>query len=85
MAELVGYHEYHLNRLFVKHVGMSLHNYLVRYRLSQASYLILNTELSLQDIAAQTGFTSYSNFYTYYKKHYGYSPLEYRKILKGNV
>ena len=83
MAELVGYHEHYLNRLFVKCMGMSLHNYLLKHRLTQANYLILNTDLPLQDIAAQTGFNSYSNFYISYKNHYGYTPHEYRKLLKG--
>ena len=83
MAELVGYHEHYLNRLFVKCMGTSLHNYLLKHRLTQANYLILNTDLPLQDIAAQTGFNNYSNFYISYKNHYGYTPHEYRKLLKG--
>jgi len=83
LAALVGYHEYYLNRLFVKYTGMSLHNYLVKYRLTQANHLILNTNLPLQDIAAKTGFNNYSSFFVCHKKHYGYTPLEYRKLFGG--
>lgn len=85
LAALVGYHEYHLNRLFAKYTGMNLHQYLLKVRLTQASYLLLNTELSLQDIALQTGFSDYTHFSHSFKKAYGHAPLPYRKQLRGST
>lgn len=85
LAALVGYHEYHLNRLFVKYVGMNLHQFLLKVRLNQACYLILNTELSLQAIAAQTGFSDYAHFSHSFKQLYGYAPVQYRKQLKEKI
>ena len=82
---MVGYHEYHLNRLFAKYVGMNLHQYLLKVRLNQASYLILNTEQSLQAIAAQTGFSDYAHFSHAFKQLYGYAPIQYRKQLKEKI
>ena len=85
LAAMVGYHEYHLNRLFAKYVGMNLHQYLLKVRLNQASYLILNTEQSLQAIAAQTGFSDYAHFSHAFKQLYGYAPIQYRKQLKEKI
>lgn len=85
LAAMVGYHEYHLNRLFAKYVGMNLHQYLLKVRLNQASYLILNTEQSLQAIAAQTGFSDYAHFSHAFKQLYGYAPIQYRKQLREKI
>jgi len=85
LAKLVGYHEYYLNRVFLNCTGMSLHNYLIKVRLSHASFLILNTDQDLQSIPELVGFRSYPHFSSYFKKSYGYSPAEYRKRLKGSI
>lgn len=85
LAAMVGYHEYHLNRLFAKYTGMNLHQYLLRFRLNQASYLLLNTEQSLQAIATQTGFGDYAHFSHSFKQFYGYSPIQYRKQLREKI
>lgn len=79
LAALVGYHEYHLNRLFQNHFGLNLHQYLLKTRLSQAHELMLNTDLPLQDIAEQTGFSSYPHFSARFRQEYGCSPSQYRK------
>lgn len=85
LAELVGYHEYYLNRIFSEHTGMNLHSYLLRFRLSRASYLILNTDMELQQIPEQVGFGSYPHFSSYFKQVYGCSPAQYRKRLRSNI
>ena len=85
LAELVGYHEYYLNRIFLEHTGMSLHSYLLRVRMNRASHLILNTDLELQDIAEQTGFGSYPHFSSYFKQVYSCSPAQYRKRLRNTI
>lgn len=79
LAALVGYHEYHLNRLFQNHFGVNLHQYLLMTRLSRAHELMLNTDLPLQDIAEQTGFVCYPHFSARFRQEYGCSPAQYRK------
>ena len=85
LARLVGYHEYYLNRTFLAHTGSSLHEYLLKIRLNQASYLILNTDLPLKAIPEQVGFHSYPHFSNYFKQHFGLSPVEYRKNLRNSI
>lgn len=85
LAQLVGYHEYYLNRLFAQHTGMSLHEYLLQVRLNRANYLILNTDMELKAIPEQVGFGSYPHFSGYFKQVYGCSPAQYRKQLRSNI
>ena len=85
LADLVGYHEYYLNRIFAAYTGTNLHEYLLKVRLNRASFLILNTDLDLKEIPEKTGFRNYPHFSSYFKKVYGYAPAEYRKRLKGNI
>ena len=85
LADLAGYHEYYLNRIFTAATGQSLHRYLLNVRLNRAAYLILNTDLELQDIPEQVGFGSYPHFSGYFKQVYGCSPAQYRKQLRSNI
>ena len=85
LAELVGYHEYYLNRVFAKHMGTNLHNYLLKVRLNHACFLILNTDLNLNAIPELVGFRNYPHFSSYFKQTYGCSPAQYRKQLKESI
>lgn len=85
LATLAGYHEYHLNRLFLAHTGTSMHSYLLKVRLGQARHLILNTDMPLNAIPEQVGFNSYSHFSSYFKQQFGFSPAEYRRSLKNSI
>lgn len=85
LADLVGYHEYYLNRIFTAYTGTNLHEFLLKVRLNRASYLILNTDLELKAIPEKTGFRNYPHFSSYFKKAYGYAPAEYRKRLKRGI
>ena len=85
LAEIAGYHEYHLNRLFVRYTGMSMHKYILNLRMNEAKRLLLNTNMSVSDIASQTGFCSNTHFSTYFKKETKVSPFEYRNNFKNKI
>lgn len=85
LAQLVGYHEYYLNRIFTAATGQSLHGYVLRIRLNRAGWLILNTDLELQTVSEQVGFSSYPHFSGYFKQAYGLSPAQYRKRMRSNI
>lgn len=85
LADLVGYHAYHLNRIFAAATGTTLHGYVLRQRLNRACYLLLNTDLDLKEIPEQTGFRSYPHFSSYFKRVYGISPVEYRRQFRSSV
>jgi len=85
LSEIAGYHEYYLNRLFIKHTGMSMHKYILSLRISEGKRLLLNTNMSISDIAYQIGFNSNTHFSTYFKKEMGITPFEYRNSFKNNI
>ena len=80
LGQLVGYHEYYLNRIFQAHTGMNLHEYVIKIRMEQAAYLILNTALPLNVIAEQVGIRSYPHFSACFKAHFNCSPAKYRNF-----
>lgn len=85
LSSMSGYHEYHLNRLFMKQVGMSVHKYVLNIRINEAKRLLLTTDDSLAAIAEKVGFNSNTHFSTYFKQVIGTSPLEFQKQFKNNM
>lgn len=85
LALLAGYHEYHLNRLFIKYTGLSLHKYILTKRMTEAKKLLLNTSMPLAEIAEGVGFGNNTYFSYYFKKEYEISPSDYRKKFKNTI
>lgn len=82
LAKLAGYHAHHLNRLFLKQTGQSMHQYILARRLNEAKKLLLNTELPVSEVAEKCGFNSLSHFSFYFKQQIGLPPLQYRMKFK---
>lgn len=85
LSSMSGYHEYHLNRLFMKHAGTSVHKYILSIRINEAKKLLLTTEHSLTSIAEKVGFNSNTHFSSYFKQVMGISPLKFRKQFKNKL
>lgn len=85
LAALTGYHEYYLNRLFVKYTGTSIHKYIINMRIDEAKRLLLNTNIPIQDISEKTGFNNDTYFSNIFKNKLGVSPLKYRKKYKNII
>lgn len=79
IASCVQYHEYHANRLMIRHTGTTLHKYLNDFRVEHAKIYLSTTTISVSEIAEKTGFGSVSHFSECFKKITGISPLAYRK------
>jgi len=69
---------YRLSRTIKKATGQTYTTLLQEKRLRQASYLLLNTSLSITDISLDVGYNNFSYFYRIFKTRYGMSPREYR-------
>ena len=59
--------------------GFSPLNYLITIRISEAIKLLKRNDLSVTDIAFDTGFYSSQHFSTTFKKLTGYTPSDFRK------
>lgn len=80
VAEALYVSKYHICHLFSKYVEFSFINYLTHIRLKNASDLLKTTRSSVTEIAQSCGFNNSGYFCRVFKKHFGFSPLEYRKL-----
>lgn len=71
--------EKYLSRYFSERFGLPLSQYIKHLRLSHARHLLITTELSVTEIALQSGFPNVSHFIRTFRKSYLVSPLQYRK------
>ncbi len=67
--------------LFKEHFGMSAMQYVQQLRLAHAVSLLEHSVLSLEQIAYETGLSSYTYFHRAFRAAYGISPGAYRKRL----
>ena len=80
--KLAGEHYLSYNRfrtVFKNNTGVSLQQYLIHERLELAKQLMVNTDLSLKEISAKTGFNSLFYFSKVFKNKMGYSPRQIRR------
>lgn len=70
----------YLGRVFRRIVGCSVADYINRVRLEQVARLLTTTELPVRDAALACGFDNPPYLYTLFKKQYGVTPGEYKKL-----
>lgn len=69
-----GYTKDHLIRIFKRHFDITPHQYLIRVRMDHARWLLENTSLTLEEVAANVGYGDFSAFYRAFRGVYGISP-----------
>ncbi|HUA67122.1 MAG TPA: helix-turn-helix transcriptional regulator [Candidatus Saccharimonadales bacterium] len=73
----------HLNRLFHQHFGLSITALRMEIRLLKAVSLLRNPREKVINVAEQCGFNHLGLFNTCFKKRYGTSPGQWRKLAMG--
>ena len=58
---------------------MTPYDYLQNRKFRYARNLLQNTDMSMQKIASEIGYSNLSHFFSNFKKHYGITPGEFRK------
>lgn len=81
LARLTSMSPNHLAKLFRDQVGMPPHQYLLRERLTLAQELLRNTELTVGEVALESGFGSSQRFAKAFRNHYGCTASEFRERL----
>ncbi len=73
------------NRRFKQATGITAGEYLQSQRLNTARDLLRTSNLSIDEVAAQSGYQDGSYFCARFKKRMGQTPLAYRKSVRGKL
>ena len=73
------YSQEHICRMFRKHLGMTMTEYLNEKRLDHAVNLLIYDSVSISQICNELGFSSISYFNKIFKQKFGITPSTFRK------
>jgi AraC family transcriptional regulator len=82
VAQQVGVHAAHLAKMFRKHYGCAVGDYLRRLRLDHAAQLLARSDKTLSTIALAAGFYDQSHFAHLFKRRFGIPPGVFRRGLR---
>jgi AraC-like DNA-binding protein len=69
----------YINRLFKKHTSYSIAGYINNLRLEHAEEHLRSTNMTISEIAENSGFASMGTFFRIFKKKYGRTPKDYQR------
>ncbi len=78
IAATLGYHRGSLSRLFHRHTGITIIDYLTQVRLQAAKSLLIHTPDKVAEIGNKCGFRESAYFCRWLRKHTGQTPTEVR-------
>ncbi|CAG7616441.1 Regulator of RpoS [Paenibacillus solanacearum] len=79
ISEHVRLHPTYISAMYKQETGENLSEYIYRFRMDKAAYLLRNTNAKIYEIAAQIGYQYTPYFTKLFKSYYGVSPQEYRR------
>ncbi|AYA77940.1 AraC family transcriptional regulator [Bacillus sp. Y1] len=82
IADEFGITSEYLSRFFTKHIGVTLLHYINAVRLEFAHRDLVNTDLSILEIALKNGFPNEKSFNRVFKSVYKLAPSQYRRESK---
>ena len=85
LAAYTGINKSYLQSLFSRILGCSIIEYINKKRLEEAAFLLINSSMSITDIAFSSGYNSRQHFAHTFEKYYKTSPLSYRKLHKRQM
>ena len=68
----------HINKIIKRNTGTTYSEYLVHLRMEKAVYLLKHTDLSINKIIEEIGYSNKSYFYKAFREAYGMTPQEFR-------
>lgn len=82
-ADIVSKHfnlsEYYLGRFFKNHCGQTMQSYITTYRTNLIEHRLKHSDLRINEIVAELGFTDESHLNKFFRNQRGITPKEYRK------
>ncbi|MGM0874732.1 MAG: response regulator transcription factor [Bacillota bacterium] len=74
----------YLSEIFKNNIGQNFSDYLINLRMENAQAFLKDKQLKIIDVAHLVGFSNSGYFSTVFKKHFGQTPVEFRKSLNLN-
>lgn len=71
--------KYYFCKIFTKHMGVSIHKYLVEYRVNKSKELLTYSKLSINSVASEVGFNNSLTYIRCFKNSMHMTPSEYRE------
>lgn len=85
LAEISGFSKFHFHRIFRGIVKETLLSYINRIRMERTIFLLLhNPSMCITEVTMTLGFSESAAFSRLFKKHYGMSASEVRRIYSKN-
>lgn len=81
ICNIFGISENYLGRYFKKHTGHTLQSYISNYKLSLVTHRLKHSNMRINEIVAELGFTDESHLNKFFRQQTGVSPKAYRKSL----
>ena len=83
ISNFVNLSKFHLSRRFKEEVGISHWQYIIKIRLKNATDLLLNSNMNIEEISEKVGFSCGNYFSKAFKHKFKISPTEYRNYYKN--
>lgn len=82
-ADNLGHHPSYIWKIMTSRMNVTFSEYLAAYKLELAKKMLLETEMTVAEIAERLNYTSAQNFNRFFTKYENVSPGKYRKMNKG--
>jgi AraC-like DNA-binding protein len=80
LAEMAGFNQCYFSRYFKKVMGISASDYICNIKMNAAKQLLIDKKVSINEAAMELGFSDQFIFSRKFKKHFGVSPNQFKKI-----
>ena len=78
-SKVIGFSQWHFSRCFKAEFGCSPHRFIIAHRIRHATALLINSRLSIAEIALESGFADQAHLGRSFSKHVGLSPGRWRR------
>lgn len=79
ISEQFGISESYLGRYFKKHTNETMQQYIINYKLKLVDARLLHSDMRINEIAMELGFSDESHLNKIFKKYRGINPSDFRK------
>ncbi len=80
IANIAGFSKYHFTRLFKQIMNVTCYEYLVNQRITYAEELLMESEITIMQVAMKSGFSSLATFNRVFRAKNHCTPSEYKAL-----